>query len=462
MQVGTEPPAPALPQTSAGQGGDALLSHAPGPLFWQPRFAADPGILPQVPLLFWLVDALRPLRVAVLGTGQGGAFFALCQALDRLNLPARCLGYGIWGDETDRGTVPAALADHAARFYGDLAELIACPSPEALAGRGASSGAELLFVDLTALPPDLPAVADLLAGTQAVAILHGTRTAEAGRELRALLERARRERRLCDFAAGAGLGLLAPAAGMPPQIDALARTCRNGVIAGETDRMLRRLGEGLAAMVRLPVETQRAEAAEQGLSALETAYRLRGERLDELQAGVAAQETGIASLTADVEEMAGRIAALEAQKNGVLAAAEAAEAARAAEIADLTRDHGRATARLAQTETRLAEAETRLAAERDARFFETAALTRRLEERTAALAAGQAAAQARETAAQAAQQAQQAQEAAAREQAERFAGIEDGLRREIAALADHNRLLLDSTSWRITAPLRKIVRLLRR
>jgi Glycosyl transferase family 2 len=46
----------------------------------------------RAPLLFWLIDMLRPRHIAVVGDAARPAFLAACQAVGRLDLPTRVLG----------------------------------------------------------------------------------------------------------------------------------------------------------------------------------------------------------------------------------------------------------------------------------------------------------------------------------------------------------------------------------
>jgi hypothetical protein len=46
----------------------------------------------RAPLLFWLIDMLRPRHIAVVGDAARPAFLAACQAVGRLDLPTRALG----------------------------------------------------------------------------------------------------------------------------------------------------------------------------------------------------------------------------------------------------------------------------------------------------------------------------------------------------------------------------------
>ena len=46
----------------------------------------------RVPLVFWLVEILRPCRIAVVGNDGRPAFLAACQAVERLGLSSSVFG----------------------------------------------------------------------------------------------------------------------------------------------------------------------------------------------------------------------------------------------------------------------------------------------------------------------------------------------------------------------------------
>jgi|AntRauTorckE5430_2_1112549.scaffolds.fasta_scaffold43139_1 hypothetical protein len=46
----------------------------------------------HLPFLFWLTEIQQPTSIIELGLHDGQSYFALCQAVDRLNLSARCRG----------------------------------------------------------------------------------------------------------------------------------------------------------------------------------------------------------------------------------------------------------------------------------------------------------------------------------------------------------------------------------
>jgi len=118
-------------------------------VFWRLADIKPSSFLHHVPFLFWLVETARPGCVVQLGLEQGGAYFAACQAVDKLNLEARCHGLNGYDLETDvskkkRGF--AALERLNADRYSDFSRL-SQEDPELILRRLPQKGIDLIIVD---------------------------------------------------------------------------------------------------------------------------------------------------------------------------------------------------------------------------------------------------------------------------------------------------------------------------
>lgn len=71
-------------------------------MFWRPRYVESSNWLAQIPFIFWLIEAQSPKNVIELGTQDGISYFAFCQAIERLDLPANCLS--IYASPEERTT----------------------------------------------------------------------------------------------------------------------------------------------------------------------------------------------------------------------------------------------------------------------------------------------------------------------------------------------------------------------
>lgn len=75
----------------------ALLSPSS---FWVPRYICQSAWIEHAPFAFWLTDALRPKRFVELGSHYGYSYFAFCQAIECLGIGTAAYAVDTWqGDE---------------------------------------------------------------------------------------------------------------------------------------------------------------------------------------------------------------------------------------------------------------------------------------------------------------------------------------------------------------------------
>src|SRR5690606_37111677 len=70
-------------------------------MFWSPAYLEDSAEIYYAPLIFWLMDVLRPNVVVEVGAYSGATYFAYCQSVDKLSLSTRC--YAVY--EADEQTI---------------------------------------------------------------------------------------------------------------------------------------------------------------------------------------------------------------------------------------------------------------------------------------------------------------------------------------------------------------------
>ncbi|MDP5138718.1 class I SAM-dependent methyltransferase, partial [Rheinheimera baltica] len=59
-------------------------------LFWRPKFLANDQGVAHIPFLFWIVESIRPDITVQLGFGNGSSYYAVCQAIDKLDISGSC------------------------------------------------------------------------------------------------------------------------------------------------------------------------------------------------------------------------------------------------------------------------------------------------------------------------------------------------------------------------------------
>ncbi|MFA7668686.1 MAG: class I SAM-dependent methyltransferase [Burkholderiaceae bacterium] len=412
-------------------------------LFWRPRFIANTPLMQHVPFLFWLVGAVRPRNLAVCGSGNGVGTFALCQAMDKLNIAGRCLGIGFWSDGEDgkAGPVPAALRNHASQLYDDILQWRSETSArEALAGIAPGS-LDLLFIDACDLPDgELPRAEEWLSALRqdGVIMVHGDPAAD-GRA--GAVQALSGGRPVISFADEQGLVVLPLGESPPARLRALLEISDHGALPGEIALFFRRLGQGHLAVAQQIEASGQSRKLTSSLSAmrrerdkalntvkeLREAYEARSRKLSDLQAELYDRESRLAEAQPQIEAAqyeASRLAA-ELQHTRETEAVTAQ-----ARITELQQDLDKA-----RQATVAAKAE--LARERETRFHETAALTRHMESLRHA------------------KQQAEAQTQKALQETER-------LKAEKAVLTQQVVDLMNSTSWRVTAPMRKVKTVLSR
>ena len=343
-------------QTSPAVAGlDVVTPLSSRALFWRPRFLADSASLHHLPFLFWLADTLRPKSFVSIGGGDGVAYFALCQAAEKLDLDARGYGFGPWAGTEGETPVPADLLRYNRETYPDVGRLSAS-DPGRGAARFPPGSVDLLSVmpgqggtDQEArlrawLDSDWPH----RMSARGVLLIHGAN---------ALLEQGGADGVLARLLAAhpafhleLGEGVLLVLYGSQPE-ERLLRLCRMGVgepgyaavlqvfgrlggaIRSEKDAQTQRqtaetLKQRLSRAERDLAQSRQAEdEARAALEKLNTAYDARNRQLAETQARLLdlqmAQSEAGAAQTLRNEEL-----------NAALAEAEARAAALQAEVAE--------------------------------------------------------------------------------------------------------------------------------
>ena len=105
----------------ASLGQDLHIPLTSRAVFWLPRHQQMSESLLHVPFLFWLIETCRPGNVVQIGTGDGVAFMAVCQAVDKLSLGVPCLGLNLEGDLP---AMPGPMTEQHRSHYEDFSFVI--------------------------------------------------------------------------------------------------------------------------------------------------------------------------------------------------------------------------------------------------------------------------------------------------------------------------------------------------
>ncbi|WP_417839655.1 class I SAM-dependent methyltransferase [Tritonibacter scottomollicae] len=390
-----------------------------------------------------MVSALRPQQVAICGDHDGVATFAISQALDKLNISSTCHAFGMWRQpDQDRPRVqpPARLKDHAMMLYDDMVRFHVCGDAGEAFAQIATRRADLVYIDLLNLgnedTPDCARWLECLTD-HGVLLMHGSQDAAGKRLWTDQLKNIADRNDLLEVSLGDGLVAVTKSGSWPPELRELVDVSSNAEGFEKRTHLLNRLGQGIGAvagqtalqnkLTKLTTAFDAAQmttrSAQEELEQLRQAYDERTQQFSQLQslscetddreAEIGSLQEERLSLKAQAEDYKSQCEALQAELEDARAERET--------LRDALREAERAGTQREADVTRLrAESEmatSQLEMERTTRFEETALLTRTLE--------------------------------TARIEVEK-------IRKEKQDAEDRVSDFLSSTSWRVTAPIRKL------
>lgn len=399
----------------------ALLSPQVDPLFWRPtRLDVDSAWYGHLPFAHWIVYATRPRVLVELGTHAGVSYSAFCEAVARARLDTRCFAVDTWAGDEHAGFYGEEVYADLLKFhdsrYAAFSQLLRCTFDAALPYLPDGS-VDLLHIDGRHSYAD---VAHDFAGwtpklsSRAVVLFHDTNVRERDFGVWRLWAELRQRHPSFEFLHEHGLGVLAYGADAPAAVQALCRAsagaegaASDGAAAQFRERFTL-LGERWM-MQSAQTKMERAVAVSQRHAAdMERDFHIIEEYSRALGGGgFPPSPDTVAALRATARSATARAVASELQARH--------EAARAATLA----------AAAAELQDRCQRSETA----GEAASVRAAAAEARMHEALRALAAAE-------------------------------ATVADG-RAETAALRYHRDVLVASTSWRVTAPLRTALNVVR-
>jgi len=243
------PPATAAMLASHQQALRALTEPALDPLFFRPsRLGAPSAWYGHVPFGYWLVGQARPRVVAELGTHAGVSYSAFCDAVLDHRLLTRCFAVDTWQGDEYAGLYGDEIFTDFQRFhdlrYRDFSTLLRMTFDTALDAI-ADASIDLLHIDgehsYAAVRHDfdgwLPKLSD-----RAVVLFHDTNVHERDFGVWKLWQELRQLHPGFEFLHASGLGLLAVGRQVPPCVAALCGIEDDSMIAVVRERFAR-LGE---------------------------------------------------------------------------------------------------------------------------------------------------------------------------------------------------------------------------
>ncbi len=416
----------------------ALLDPAMDAMFWRPaRTGVVSAWYGHVPFAHWIVAAARPGTLVELGTHAGVSYGAFCDAVQRLSLPTNCLAVDTWqGDEHagfyDEG-VYADLRDfHDARYSG-FSQLLRGTFDAAL-GYVADGSIDLLHIDgrhhYDDVAHDYASWAPKLS-SRAVVLFHDTNVRERDFGVWRLWSELRQRHPGFEFLHAHGLGVLCVGADAPSDVLALSGLTDPADIGRVRERFAA-LGERCVLESRATEQSRGLDDLRAHVATLETKFAEMAKYATSLEGGADGPRRTLDVLQAQARTATARATAAELELRHAAARSAVAEAASTRAIGEGATARAQAERdgiRAARAEARAEMGEHAIAALSDAELGRNAA------ERALAIARRQVA-ELTETAAT-------AQSDAGRHAAE-------------------NRMILASTSWRVSAPLRAISGTVRR
>jgi chromosome segregation ATPase len=258
------PPAKSLPMNLPS----VIHTMAPGlrapvspAAFWRPAYLENSSRLEHVPFAFWLVDALRPRVVVQIGTADATAYFAICQAVERLGLETDCFALeGFTPRAQDESKRAESARDYHDAHYRTFSRWI----PRGLARTSSqfSSGTvDLLHVSDTLAHDEFVRLLEEWRpkmSEQAVLLIDGTRSTAPAAAAPRIYRELRTEFAGFELPFGEGVGLVAIGSRPDDRMDRFLRTCE-----AEPDRrtLIEAFGRlGRACVDAVEAKTQEARA----------------------------------------------------------------------------------------------------------------------------------------------------------------------------------------------------------
>jgi len=222
-------------------------------MLWRPAYVESSAWIEHVPFALWIVQAIRPAVIVELGSHWGTSYFAFCQAADRLAYGAQCYAVDTWMGDEHSGTYGEQVFEQVSRFnkthFSGFSDLIRSTFDQALT-HFADGSIDLLHIDglhtEEAVRHDfeswLPKLSD-----RGVVLLHDTNVRERGFGVFKLFAELASRYPSFEFSHGHGLGVIAVGRQVPAAIAMLVEAGERSDSPTLVRALFSRLGQACSA-----------------------------------------------------------------------------------------------------------------------------------------------------------------------------------------------------------------------
>ncbi len=256
-----------------------VLKHLSRPvaLLTPDLITAPPSWLGHIPFALWIIEALRPRTLVELGTHTGNSYSAFCQAVRHLETATSCYAVDTWEGDPQAGyygeEVYRTLSDFHDPRYGSFSRLMRMTFDEAVA-HFADGTVDLLHIDglhtYEAVRHDFETWQSRISD-RGVVLFHDINVRKGDFGVWKLWDELSGRYPSFTFLHSNGLGVLGVGTALPPAMNWLFEVAaEGGRRLQETRSFFDRLGQGV-------IETQQAQERAVRIAGLErTALELHG------------------------------------------------------------------------------------------------------------------------------------------------------------------------------------------
>ncbi len=300
-------------------------------VFWRSRYLRKSGFIHYLPFAFWLTETCQPTTIAEIGMQDAQCYFSFCQAVDKLNIPARCLGFGAWD------SVPPDIAEHNDQYYQEFSRIESRSSKVALR-RLSANRPDLLAVDMAAELGDGAVLVDLCEtgmSERGCVLLYGLDAAYEDPQKHKILKALSSRHKTIIFEDNVGLALVLIGPEQNDRLLQLASIKPGSREFHEVQTVFNRLGAGHYHEWLSREKTEAAEAAEASAASLDKELTRKSRELEELTEAYAERDQAASEAQIALFDLEQVLARLESESLGKTKTLAVTLESQTAELSDL-------------------------------------------------------------------------------------------------------------------------------